>query len=408
MLASMAQEQERGLGNWQAEWETLPELFHLCAGALERSCHMIPNLEVDTARMAANLEQTHGLIFAEAAAMALAAQIGKPAAHEAVERACREALRRKRHLREILQKMPELSPLMPRISLDRVFDPRQYLGMAHKSIEQVLHRAAAEGRMKTEGWIELPDARLRYRWDGAADKPVLVLSNSLGMNLEMWDPQMAEFGKRYRVLRYDTRGHGQSSVPPGPYSIEMLGRDVLALLDGLCVGECYFCGLSLGGMTGMWLGVHAPERLRKLVLCNTAPKIGNADAWNARMETVLREGVEAVSAGVMERWFTPGFRSSHAEIVSATRRMIDATDRAGYLANCAAVRDADQRASVHEIRVPTLLVAGAEDVGTPASEARQMAKEIAGAKYVELAASHLSNVEAAEQFTAAVIGFLEA
>jgi 3-oxoadipate enol-lactonase len=263
-----------------------------------------------------------------------------------------------------------------------------------------------DGNAGSQSWIELPDLRMHYRWDGEPDKPVLVLSNSLGANLTMWDAQVEAFSERYRVLRYDTRGHGQSSVPEGPYSIEALGRDVLALLDGLSVDRCGFCGLSMGGMIGQWLGIHAPGRIGKLVLANTAPKIGNAEGWNARIEAVLRDGVQALSQGILERWYTAEFRESHPETIAATRRMLDATDRAAYVACCAALRDMDQWESVSRIFVPTLVVAGTHDIVTPPEECRQLAAGIGGARYVELDAAHLSNVEAAEEFTSAVMDFL--
>jgi 3-oxoadipate enol-lactonase len=267
--------------------------------------------------------------------------------------------------------------------------------------------AKASSKEPEEGWIDLPDARIHYRWDGEPGQPVLVLSNALGANLTIWDTQIDAFSKRFRVLRYDTRGHGQSSIPPGPYSIEALGHELLALLDGLGVDTFCFCGLSMGGTIGMWLGTHAPSRVRKLVLCNTAPKIGAFEVWNARIDEVLRNGVEAVSEGTISRWFTLAFRDSHPEIVAKIHAMLNSANRAGYAAACAAVRDADLRESVHSIRIPALIVAGLHDPVAPPQEGKLLTEQIEGAQYVELNAAHLSNVEAAEEFTSAVLRFLE-
>jgi len=254
--------------------------------------------------------------------------------------------------------------------------------------------------------IDLPDVRTHYRWDGPDDKPVLLFANGLGTNLTMWDGQIAEFSRHFRVLRYDARGHGESSVPPGPYSIEQLGRDTLALIDALGVESCFFCGLSMGGAIGQWLGVNTPGRVTKLVLCNTAAKIGTPESWKTRIDLVLKSGVAAAIPLVLERWFTPAFKRSAPDTIARTREMFVATDPAGYVAGCAAVRDMDLREVVHQIKVSTLIVAGAYDAGTTPAEGKFLAESIAGAKYVELEAAHLSNVETPEKFTMAVLKFL--
>jgi len=257
-------------------------------------------------------------------------------------------------------------------------------------------------------FVEIGDFRAHYALSGLAGSPVLVLSNSLGTNFSMWDPQLPEFEKRLRVLRYDTRGHGQSSVTPGPYRIEQLGRDVLHILDRLNVDRVHFCGLSLGGMTGMWLGVHAPERLHKLVLCNTAARIGTADVWNARIDAVRKGGMKSIAPAVIERWFSPAFRAAAPETVARTERMLEATPPEGYAACCAAVRDMDQRDTLSSIATPTLVICGAQDPATPPADGQFLASKIHGARCVELPAAHLSNIEAAVQFSSEVIRFLAA
>lgn len=255
---------------------------------------------------------------------------------------------------------------------------------------------------------KLVGLQMFYEFGEDRELPVLVLSNSLGTNLSMWEPQLAAFQQHFRVLRYDARGHGRSETTPGPYSIEQLGRDVLALLDALGVAKAAFCGLSMGGMVGQWLGVHAPERLDKLVLCNTAAKIGTAEGWNERIAQVSAEGMQGIIPGVLERWYTPEFRSSSPEAVRVTQRMLETSDPVGYAACCAAIRDMDLRDSVREIRVPTLVVAGSMDPVTPPADGRFLVERIVGAEYLELAAAHLSNVEAATVFTPQVLQFLTA
>jgi 3-oxoadipate enol-lactonase len=255
-------------------------------------------------------------------------------------------------------------------------------------------------------FVEIGDFRAHYALSGPAGSPVLVFSNSLGTDFSMWDFQLAEFEKRLRVLRYDTRGHGQSSVTPGPYRIEQLGRDVLHILDRLNLDRVHFCGLSLGGMTGMWLGMHAPERLLKLVLSNTAARIGTADVWNARIDAVRKGGMKSIAPAVIERWFTPTFRAAAPEVVAKTQRMIEATPPEGYAACCAAIRDMDQRETISFITAPTLVICGAHDPATPPADGQFLAARIRGARCVEVPAAHLSNIEAAAQFSLEVTRFL--
>jgi 3-oxoadipate enol-lactonase len=255
-------------------------------------------------------------------------------------------------------------------------------------------------------FAELPDVRLHYRFDGADDAPVVMLSNSLGTNLSMWDAQLPALTGRFRVLRYDSRGHGQSAVTPGPYTIEQLARDALGLLDALGLAQVRFCGLSMGGMVGQWLGANAAQRLSRLVLCNTAARIGAPDIWNARIDAVNKGGMAAIAESVIARWYTAPFFAAAPNAISATRNMLLTTPAAGYVASCAAVRDMDQRESVSRISVSTLIIAGAHDAVTPPSEGRYLAERIAGAKYAELAAAHLSNIEAEMAFTSALSEFL--
>jgi 3-oxoadipate enol-lactonase len=254
--------------------------------------------------------------------------------------------------------------------------------------------------------IDIEGAKLNCRVDGPPEAPAVVLSNSLGTDLSMWDAQMPALSARFHVLRYDTRGHGASAVTPGPYTIGELGRDVLMLLDAVKIRRAHFCGLSMGGMIGMWLGVHAPDRIGRIVLANTAPKIGTPEMWNQRIDTVREGGMESIADILLERWFTAGFRARAPEPVARLRAMLTATPAEGYMACCAAVRDMDQREAIAAIRHPTLVIAGTHDPVTPPAEGRAAAERIRGAKYLELDAAHLSNIEAAERFTTELIGFL--
>ena len=255
-------------------------------------------------------------------------------------------------------------------------------------------------------FAESNGARLNYRLDGPADAPALVLSNSLGTNLSMWDPQIPALVTQFRVLRYDTRGHGQSSVTAGPYSITQLGRDVVGLLDGLGIERAHFCGLSMGGVTGMWLGVYAADRINRLVLCNTAAKIGSPETWNPRIEMVRTKGMAAVAETQAQRWFTPAFIAKAPGVIAATRQMIASTSTEGYAANCGAIRDSDQRETISRIRARTLMIGGLHDPVISAADIRYLVDTIPGAKLVELDASHLSNVEAPVEFTKALVNFL--
>jgi 3-oxoadipate enol-lactonase len=252
----------------------------------------------------------------------------------------------------------------------------------------------------------LSDVSIHYQIDGDAAAPPLLLSNSLGTSMEMWEPQLAALAARFRVIRYDSRGHGQSTVTPGPYTIEQVANDALGLLDALKVPRTHFCGLSMGGMVGMWLGIHAPQRIDRLVLANTAAKIGTAELWNARIDAVRKGGMASIAPGVLARWFSAQLLEAPTPIIVRMRATLEALSPDGYAASCAAVRDMDQRHLVGRIRAPTLVIAGTDDLATPAAEGRFVAEQVPHAHYVEVPAAHLSNVQAAPAFTQALIQFL--
>jgi 3-oxoadipate enol-lactonase len=254
--------------------------------------------------------------------------------------------------------------------------------------------------------LHLDGLRARYELAGRPDSPVVVLSHSLGADLSMWDPQARALATRFRVLRYDTRGHGGTGLSDGPLTIAELGADVVRLLDALGAARASFCGLSMGGMVGMWLGAHAPGRVERLALCNTGAQIGTRETWNARIASVRDGGMGKVAAAVVERWFTPAFRERSPGVVARTLAMIQATPPEGYVACCAAIRDADLSRDLPRVAAPTLVIAGSHDPATPPASGRAVADAIPGARYVELDAAHLSNLEAAAEFTASLEGFL--
>lgn len=248
--------------------------------------------------------------------------------------------------------------------------------------------------------------QLHYRLDGPKDAPVLMLSNSLGTNMAMWEPQLARFQQDFRVLRYDQRGHGLSDSPQGAYSLDRLGRDVVELLDALELEQVAFCGLSLGGMTGQWLGIRAPERLHHLVLANTSAFMGPPSAWDARIELVRREGLASLAQASSERWFTPRFRDAEPRQIARFQAQLAGGNPAGYAGCCAAIRDMDMRPSLGLIQPDCLIIGGEHDPATPREHSEALHQAIPGAALTMLPAAHLSNVELPAPFADAVLQFL--
>lgn len=250
-------------------------------------------------------------------------------------------------------------------------------------------------------------AEIAYCLEGQAELPVVVLASALGTTHGLFSGQMDALLETHRVLRFDMRGHGASSVPPGPYTIERLGRDVLFLLDTLELAEVGFCGISIGGMVGLWLGIHAPERLRALILANTMAKTADPTPWEQRIARVREAGMEPLLDGVMANWFTPDFSARQPAEVVRIRTMLAGTDKEGYAATCAAVRDLDLEARVPEVGTKTLVIVGRHDPSTPPEQGRAIAAAIPGAYLVELDAAHLSNIEQREGFDVALNAFLQ-
>jgi 3-oxoadipate enol-lactonase len=248
---------------------------------------------------------------------------------------------------------------------------------------------------------------LHHRLDGPDGAPVLVLSNSLGTDLGMWDAQLPALGEHFRVLRYDQRGHGRSPAPPGPYSIAELAGDALALLDGLGLERVSFCGVSMGGMTGMWLAINAPERVERLALCCTAAHLPPREMWTERAATVRAEGMEAVVDAQLERWFTPAMSEDRPDVVERARRTLLGTPAEGYAGCCEAIRSHDLRRELGQIRAPTLVLSAAADPATTPDQGRLIAEAVDDARFVVLeGARHLAAVERPEEFARTVLGHL--
>ena len=254
--------------------------------------------------------------------------------------------------------------------------------------------------------IDADGCAIHVEVEGPQHAPVLMLSNSLATTLHMWDGQVKPFSEHFRLVRYDRRGHGRSGVPGGSCSIERLGRDALAIMDGLGLKTVHWCGLSIGGMVGMWLGTNAAQRLDKLILSNTACYMAARDLWDERIKTAREHGMAPLVEATLERWFTKEFREREPETMARMRAMVLSTPPQGYASCCEAIRDMDQRETIARIRVPTLIIAGRHDPATTVESAEFIRSRIAGASLAVLEAAHISNVERPDDYARTVLGFL--
>jgi 3-oxoadipate enol-lactonase len=243
---------------------------------------------------------------------------------------------------------------------------------------------------------------------GRADDPAVVLSNSLGSTHRMWDAQLADLEQRFRVVRYDTRGHGASPAPDGPYGIDDLADDLVALLDRLGIAKAHLVGLSLGGMTVMRVAIRNPERVQRLALLCTGAQLPPASAWTERAALVRAQGSASVAAAVVQRWFTPAYLEANPGVRSAYEQMIAATSAEGYAACCEAIAELDLREQLSTITAPTLAIAGADDPATPPAKLEEIVARIPGARLLTVPqAAHLANAEQPATITPALIEHLE-
>ena len=242
--------------------------------------------------------------------------------------------------------------------------------------------------------------------EGPERAPVLMLSNSLGTNLHMWDEQVAPLTRHFRLVRYDRRGHGRSGVPKGPYTMERLGRDVIGVLDALGIQKINWCGLSMGGMVGMWLGANAANRVEKLILSNTAAYFPDKTVWDGRIKLVRDKGLEGIVDANMERWFTKAFRERSPDAMAKMRDMFLATKVEGYVGCGEAIRDMDHRPLLSKIAAPTLVIAGKHDPATTLEAGEFIKEHVPGAQIAVLDAAHISNLEQPQVYADTVLGFL--
>lgn len=254
--------------------------------------------------------------------------------------------------------------------------------------------------------VDIAGNSFAVRVDGADAAPALLLSNSLSSDLTMWDDQVPAWSRHFRVVRYDSRGHGASQASPPPYTIERLARDALGVLDALGIETAHFCGLSMGGMIGMWLLAHAPTRLGRAVLANTSAYLGPRSLWESRIEFARASGMDATVEATVTRWFSEAFHAKAPATIDRIRAMIRRTSVDGYVGCCEAIRDMDQRESIRAIRNPALVIVGANDPSTPPEAGRAIHAAIPGSTLTVLDAAHLSNVEQPAAFEEAVARFL--
>ncbi|OTG88554.1 3-oxoadipate enol-lactonase [Acinetobacter sp. ANC 3832] len=252
------------------------------------------------------------------------------------------------------------------------------------------------------------DATINYATFGDASKPALIFSNSLGTKFTMWQAQIDHFQNDFFAICYDTRGHGASSAPKGPYGIDQLGQDVVNLLDHLKVKKATFCGISMGGLTGQWLAIHQPERFNHVIVCNTAAKIGQEQAWLDRAALVREQGLTPIASTAPSRWFTNPFIQSNTAVVDTLQNDLAAGNAEGYASCCEALAKADLREQLKEITVPVLIVAGIQDPVTTVADGQFMLDRIPNAKMFEINASHISNIECPNEFNTAINEFLKA
>lgn len=248
--------------------------------------------------------------------------------------------------------------------------------------------------------------KTNYKIQGTPNSPVLMFSNSLGADLTMWDALVPYLLPYFRVLQYDTRGHGKSEVTEGPYNIAMLGQDVIELLDALHIEKVYFCGLSMGGLIGQYLGIHHPERLHKLILSNTDSKIGDEKRWNERIDLLEKEGMEALVDATMQKWFTEGFHKTNPSRVAEMKQIFSANNFIGYTGCCSAIGAADFREDIKNISVETLIITGDEDEVTNVAQAENMQATIPNAQLKVFKAKHLPSTELPAYYAEALINFI--
>lgn len=383
LLAAMPHEFQRAAGAWHAEWRPLRSLLEATGSAAHWLRDCLASLVVHPDRMRDNAARLAGALMAERATALLGPYVGAARARDLVRAAA-------------IAQQP-LEGLLHEHGIDDELDPAGYLGSTPALIDRAVRATLPE------------PVRLYHEIAGPADAPPVLLLNSLGSDLSMWDGQVGELARRFRVIRCDLRGHGHSPVPAGPYTVDDLGSDVLALLDSLRVGRVHVVGVSLGGLLGMWLASHAATRVDRLALVCTSAVFAPPQTWVDRAALVRAEGTAAVADAVVARWFTPAFAAREPQRVAAARAMIAATPAEGYAGCCGALERADMRPFLGAIRARTAVVSGAHDPASPPERGEELAAGIPGAALTVLPdAAHLAPLEVPETVTGLLARFLEA
>jgi 3-carboxy-cis,cis-muconate cycloisomerase/3-oxoadipate enol-lactonase len=404
LLAASAHEHQRAAGSWHAEWRPFTELLRGTGSAAHWLRTALERLRTHPTSMRANLHRTGGLLMTERITTTLTPLIGRSAAHDAVAE-CATRAAQGDSLIDLLAAHPVVAGRLDRSRLRALLEPSGYLGSTQVFVDRAI---AAHRARPGSAWTPPREITVHHLEYGPADGVPVVLANSIGSTLAIWEPYLKPLADSgFRVIRYDMRGHGDSPVPAGPYTIGDLGADALSLLDRLEVPRAHWVGVSLGGMVGMWLGSHAPERIASLSLCCTSPRPEKPSMWLARAEQARSEGMASIADGSITRWFTSGWRAANHEAAQRMRDITADTPAEGYAACCEALAQLDLVADLPAITAPTLVISGSEDTALPPEHGALIAEAIPAARF-ELVpgAAHLGTYERFDRFSALITAHL--
>ncbi|WP_227997044.1 3-carboxy-cis,cis-muconate cycloisomerase [Nocardia australiensis] len=395
LLTASMPELQRGAGTWHAEWRPLRELLRATGASVHWIRISLSRLEIHPISMRRNLARTGGLLMAERITIALSPLVGRLAAQDAVTDSARRATSGAGRFAELLAAHPLVDGRLDSERLEALLEPSTYLGSSRLFVARAVVRHQARIGAQACGTGRQRSVALHSDVAGDAGGVPVLLLNALGSDLSIWDEYVEPLtSKGFRVIRCDARGHGDSPVPAGEYGLADLGADVAALLDRLAVSAAHIVGVSLGGMTGMWLARHRPERVRGLVLCCTSARPGNPEMWAERAGRARAGGMHAIAEGSVARWFTPAWRTAHPEITSRMRDLTADTPADGYAGACAALTELDLVAELPGITAPTLVLSTAQDPAFPPEHGRLIAERIPDARFeIVDSAAHLGTVE---------------
>ncbi|WP_067677833.1 3-carboxy-cis,cis-muconate cycloisomerase [Nocardia miyunensis] len=402
LYSAAAQEYQRAAGSWHSEWRPLTELLRVSGTAVYWLRVSLDRLHTRPGRMRENLTATGGLLLAERVTTALTPAIGRGAAHEAVTECARRHTDTGAEFAELLAEHPALRPHLDRRRIQALLSPTGYLGSTEAFIERAIevHQERVPAPPSDRPDAPARSVEVHYRVDGPADGVPVLLANSIGSDSSIWDDYVKPLvDNGFRVIRHDLRGHGDSPVPAGPYRIDDVGGDALALLDQLGVDRAHIIGISIGGMLGLWLARHHPTRVRSLTVCCSSARPGNPQMWVERAAQARAEGMEAIADGSITRWFTPAWRDAHPHRARTLRALTANTPAEGYAACCELLSELDLTPDLPRISAPSLVISGAEDAALSAEHGRVIADGIPRARFeIVSEAAHLGTVEQPAQF----------